>query len=399
MTVTWTPLLMMAAGHFCLTIGILNWSQGHGYNVKWMDQLILAGLGLAGLLFLFAAWMVWNLPFPNWPVLIQAYAALCAVILVVVLPLSTFVRHVRPEAPGTLAVSSSTHDLGERFGKECLIGHSGAGRLLRLPGNDSLKLARNEWSVTLQKLPPALDGLTILHLTDLHFAHSFRQRFFEEVVNLAMEGAPEPDLVLITGDFLDHDDTVAWVEPVLGRLKARLGKIAVLGNHDYRHDFRGLRRGLRKADFRTLDGRWMTLETERGCLVLGGTSYPWGRHLDPARMPEGDVRILLSHAPDQVYRASDWSMDFMLCGHNHGGQVRIPVLGPILMPSRYGRRFDQGFYRVGPTTMFVGTGVGGKHPIRFRCQPEVTRITLRSSAEFLALQPHHRGSFAKSQVI
>jgi len=104
------------------------------------------------------------------------------------------------------------------------------------------------------------------------------------------------------------------------------------------------------------------------------------------------------HAPDQIFRASDWGMDLMLCGHNHGGQIRVPVLGPILMPSRYGRRFDQGFYRVGPTTMFVGTGVGGKHPLRFRCQPEVTRLTLLSERAFSAPSRNGVVAFAKTQV-
>ncbi len=94
-------------------------------------------------------------------------------------------------------------------------------------------------------------------------------------------------------------------------------------------------------------------------------------------MPAGDFRLLLSHSPDLIYRARSWGIDLMLAGHNHGGQVRVPVLGPILMPSRFGRRFDRGFFRVGRTWLHVSQGVAALHPYRFHSLPEVTRLVLR----------------------
>jgi predicted MPP superfamily phosphohydrolase len=69
----------------------------------------------------------------------------------------------------------------------------------------------------------------------------------------------------------------------------------------------------------------------------------------------------------------------MLAGHNHGGQVRLPVIGPVFMPSRYGRHFDMGAFQVGPTLVHVSRGVSGKHPFRFGCRPELTKIVLRSA--------------------
>jgi hypothetical protein len=135
---------------------------------------------------------------------------------------------------------------------------------------------------------------------------------------------------------------------------------------------------LRRAGFTALEGRWKVLDVNGSRLALGGTSYPWGRDLGRQPIPTADARILLSHAPDQVYRAAGWGVDLMLCGHNHGGQVRVPVFGPILMPSRYSRRFDRGFFRVGQTLMSVSQGVGAKDPVRVGCHPEVTRLTLRS---------------------
>ena len=86
-------------------------------------------------------------------------------------------------------------------------------------------------------------------------------------------------------------------------------------------------------------------------------------------MPPADFRILLSHSPDLFYRAGRWGIDLMLSGHNHGGQIRLPSFGPVFMPSIYSRRFDRGFFRRGPTLMYVSEGIAGKHPVRYGCPP------------------------------
>ena len=116
-------------------------------------------------------------------------------------------------------------------------------------------------------------------------------------------------------------------------------------------------------------------------MALGGTSAPWGPALDYGAMPEADFRILLSHSPDQFPGAASRGVELVLAGHNHGGQVRLPIFGPILMPSRYSRHFDRGFFRAGASNslLYVSQGVGGKHPIRYGCSPEITRFTLRAA--------------------
>jgi predicted MPP superfamily phosphohydrolase len=126
------------------------------------------------------------------------------------------------------------------------------------------------------------------------------------------------------------------------------------------------------------DGRWSTLDHAGTRIVLGGTSEPWGPPLDPAGRPDGDFQILLSHAPDRFYWAERLGFDLMLSGHNHGGQVRLPIVGAVFMPSRYSRRFDRGFFRRGGLTLHVSPGVAGKHPVRYGCVPEIGRLVLRS---------------------
>ncbi len=120
---------------------------------------------------------------------------------------------------------------------------------------------------------------------------------------------------------------------------------------------------LADAGFASLEGRWCTLEENGARLAVGGTSAPWGPALLPGSVPLADFRILLSHSPDQFYRARDWGVDLMLSGHNHGGQIRLPALGPVFMPSVYSRRFDRGFFRSGSTFLYVSEGLAGKHPI------------------------------------
>ncbi len=110
-----------------------------------------------------------------------------------------------------------------------------------------------------------------------------------------------------------------------------------------------------------------------------GPRRPGVPDVDPCAIPPADFRILLSHSPDRFYRAARWGIDLMFSGHNHGGQIRLPLVGAVFMPSIYSRRFDRGFFRRGRTLMYVNEGVAGKHPVRYGCLPEITRFVLRTA--------------------
>ncbi len=246
-----------------------------------------------------------------------------------------------------------------------------------MPGNESLHLQVLDGTIRVPELPSALDGLRILHISDLHFSPAFDRRFFEAVADEA--AGEEVDLVLFTGDLIDDEQTLAWVEPVLSRLRGRLGTFAILGNHDHRYAPEGAAEALRGAGFTVLEGTWARLEVNGKVLAIGGTSAPWGPELDPAAMPDADARLVLTHTPDQFYEIASWGVDLLFAGHNHGGQYRLPIFGPVLMPSRFSRRFDRGFFRYGQALMHVSQGVAGKHPLRVNCLPEVARFTLQTS--------------------
>jgi uncharacterized protein len=373
MLVDWLLLAALALGHAGLVVLAVNTFHALGIEADDLEVVTLTALGLLGVATLAVGWSIAGTPWSSWPWPVRLYAIPCLATALVGLPAVTLARALRGR-PAGIAGASREVDLAPASDGRGGVGTSRLAWLLRLPGNESLRLRRSEWRVELAGLPRSLEGLSIAHLTDLHFSRAYDRGYFEAVADAVAAG--EPDLVAFTGDLVDDDAAIDWIVPVLSRVRGRLGQFAILGNHDRHHQPDRVARELERAGFAVLDGRWARLDVGGATLAVGGTSAPWGPALDPAAMPEADLRLLLCHSPDWFYRAEGWGIDLMLSGHNHGGQVRLPVVGPVLMPSRYSRRFDQGFFRRGRMVMYVGPGVGAKHPIRYGCPPEVSRLEL-----------------------
>lgn len=367
-------ILLPAIGHLYHFMLAVNVTSGLGFRERALGRirlvLLAVLLGSAG----FLLWKHTVDPWWTWAWPLRAYAFLCLASGVVFWPVCSLSLKTR-KRPSGVSVRTDFLDLCRECGAEALIGRGKGTWQLRLPGNESLSLSLRQYETFLPGLPRDLDGLSVVQLTDLHFAPVYHRSYFERVVDACRDWPA--DLVLITGDLIDSHEALAWIEPVLGPLEARLGKYAILGNHDAEHDPGQIIQALAQAGFESLEGRWTTLSTSGRSLAVGGTSAPWGPAIDPVP-PLADVRILLSHSPDLFYRARNWGVDLMLSGHNHGGQIRLPVLGPVFMPSIYSRRFDRGFFRSGQTLLYVSEGIGGKHPIRYGCPPEVCRFILRS---------------------
>jgi predicted MPP superfamily phosphohydrolase len=153
---------------------------------------------------------------------------------------------------------------------------------------------------------------------------------------------------------------------------------AILGNHDLYQDPDRVREDLTAAGYAVLGNGWREV-TIRGarCIVVGHEG-PWFKPApDLAAAPAGLFRLCLSHTPDNFYWGAANRVGLMLCGHVHGGQIRVPVVGSIFVPSIFGRRFDRGVFEKYGTAMVVSRGVSGKEPLRFRCHPQVMRLTLR----------------------
>jgi predicted MPP superfamily phosphohydrolase len=214
--------------------------------------------------------------------------------------------------------------------------------------------------------------LRVVHLTDLHFTTSLPTQYYESLRS-SVE-AQHPDLVLLTGDYISRPQHLevlrSWLEIPL---KARYGVYATLGNHEaWIHVEPEVRELLRNAGYEVISGRCVAgLEVSTGTVTLCGTEVPWGPEFSlPARDPENFV-IALSHTADNIYALSG-RVDAVFSGHYHGGQFRLPGLGALVVPSRYGRRFDRGQFDVEGTLLFVSAGLGADYPpIRIYCPPEL----------------------------
>jgi uncharacterized protein len=240
--------------------------------------------------------------------------------------------------------------------------------------------------IAIPRLPEALEGLRIVQLSDIHLYPYTDLDHVREAVALA--NAQRPDLVALTGDFvLDHVGAIDDLAPVLAGLDARLGLYAILGNHEMWLGAAPVIEGLARQSIPTLINRGLTLDVGGAPLYIAGLDDGWSGRPDLTKAlalrPEGAATVLMVHEPDLAdATARDGRVHLQLSGHSHGGQVRLPGMGALVLPF-LARKYDQGLYRLpgGPERRGLwlytnrGIGVNGP-PLRFRCRPEVTVLTL-----------------------
>lgn len=250
----------------------------------------------------------------------------------------------------------------------------------------------------LPQLPPALDGLTIVFLSDFHLLPDGGSvELAERAVLLANEA--NPDLVLLGGDLVQWCDAVPHLIPVLRRLHSRYGIFAVLGNHEHHCTWRRLRlplwdrKPLSVQEWRNVisqsKGHLLVNEaiplTIRGVrLWLIGVDDAYSKRADLSKaldgVPDDAFSIVLSHSPDIVDDPLIHRVALVLSGHTHGGQVVLPLLGPFLAPCRDKRRRAQGLTKVENTWLYVSRGISARLPVRFHSPPEVTVLKLTKLA-------------------
>lgn len=307
--------------------------------------------------------------------LVLAYFATCLCFSVVYLVVNVM-RLIRRPPACLLAEETRTLDLWPELGEK-LIGDGKGQRATRLPGNCVFKIDVTDLTLGLEGLPPEWENLTLHVLSDLHFHGTPSRLYFDRVINELTAG-PVPDIVCLVGDFVDTDTHHDWIVPLLGRLQAKEAKLAILGNHDKYHDPDRVRAELEAAGYTMLSNAWKEVAIRGVPCVAVGHEGPWFAPApDLKSAPEGPFRLCLSHTPDNFYWGQANGIDLMLCGHVHGGGIRVPFIGSIFVPSIYGRRFDCGVFEERGTVMAVNRGVSGKEPLRIRCNPQVFRVTLR----------------------
>jgi predicted MPP superfamily phosphohydrolase len=304
------------------------------------------------------------------------YAALCLFVSCVVLPVVTVGRLLRPTPSAVLDESTQTFDLVKELGEKP-VGDGKYRKLAALPGNHVFRVDFTTLTLAIPELPPAWDGMTILHLSDLHFIGTPSRRFYEWIIRKCVADGV-PDVVALTGDIVDTGKHHRWIIPLLGRLRWKEAAFAILGNHDYWHDTSKIRRRLRRLGMHELGNRWEVVPLRGVPAVVIGHEGPWFRpDPDLSDCPADLFRICLSHTPDNIGWCKSHNVSLMLSGHVHGGQIRLPVFGSIFVPSWYSRKYDMGVFHEPPTVLHVSRGLSGKEPLRFRCHPQVVRIVLK----------------------
>ena len=257
--------------------------------------------------------------------------------------------------------------------------------------------------------------LRVAHVTDLHINGMLPDFHYRLVMERVQQATP--DLILFTGDFLsDEGDYADHLPALLGDVRGKLGTFAILGNHDYWSDpakvttvlkaagIQTLANGVQTVDFSAVGGAsspasGTTGATHNHSITLWGCEDPWGptRWSPPNVAPasgrctsavaqagslchDTGLVLALSHTGDNIYRLARAGAHVVFSGHNHAGQWRLPWIGPLMVPSRFGRRFAHGHFVVRGTHLFVSAGVGiTRIPFRIYCRPDIFIVDILSA--------------------
>jgi predicted MPP superfamily phosphohydrolase len=247
-------------------------------------------------------------------------------------------------------------------------------------GYERHHLEATEATLPVTGLPPALNGVRIALLTDIHHSSLVGADDVRAAVDLAL--SLKPDLIVLGGDYVTFGDRnfVGPVAELLGPLRAPHGVYAILGNHD---DDRDMPAALEKRGFAVLKDKRTRVTLRGEALELAGIRF-WTRraadiHERVLKTARGTI-LLLAHDPRRLTEAAALNVPAVLSGHTHGGQVVLPGIGALAKT-----RFPvlQGLGRRANTSIFVSRGIGTVYvPIRINCPPEVALVTLHSA------QPH-----------
>jgi uncharacterized protein len=234
----------------------------------------------------------------------------------------------------------------------------------------------------LPDLPPGLDGVTLAHLTDLHRGTVTPDEVLRQALRLVRD--LQPDLVALTGDFVDAQPSDAvQLAAMMGEewdgFRPPLGVWGVLGNHDYSISADDVAAAIERAGVRIL--RNGSARTAKGLYVAGIEDTLNGEPDHDAALRDvprqGAATLFLTHNPTGVFGVARRQC-LALAGHTHGGQVRIPGMSPHLPPGMDGFPLVAGWGIFDQARLYVNRGVGMVAlPIRFRCRPEIAVITLR----------------------
>jgi hypothetical protein len=251
---------------------------------------------------------------------------------------------------------------------------------------EPLLVETTELTLHFDHLQPASPPVRIVQITDLHIERAG----FREAQVVQKANALRPDLIVLTGDYLNLSylwDPVAAEQfrSLVDQLEAPYGIYAVRGTVEPVPE--AMAWLVEDTDIVWLEQETVTLDVRGQSITLVGVACSHNQNLDIQRLhqtldykPASDMTVLLFHSPDLILEAAELGVDLYLAGHTHGGQIRLPMIGAVVTHSIYGSRYASGLFQEGDTTMYVSRGLGFEGSwlprARFLCRPEVVSIDL-----------------------
>ena len=234
------------------------------------------------------------------------------------------------------------------------------------------------------RLPAGIETpprLRVGFLADTHVGSVIRAADVDRALSLLL--AADPDLLLFGGDYVSESPRhILDAAAVLGNVAnaTRFGTLAVLGNHDYANGAGRVTAALESHGIRVLRNESARVGGDTGDLWIAGIDDAILGSPDPrsafAGVPSSGRALALWHEAGWAERVAEYGAFLQLSGHSHGGQVRLPLVGPLSAPAG-GRRFVEGANFAAGMPIYTTRGVGVyRPPVRFRCSPEVTLLTL-----------------------
>jgi predicted MPP superfamily phosphohydrolase len=238
----------------------------------------------------------------------------------------------------------------------------------------------NTYKIPVPHLPPAFDGFTMVHLTDIHYGFLMPLCVVKKLLDKA--NSIKRDIIVCTGDNVHQRNSAGQIDtlwPALSRLKAPQGVYSVLGNHDHWADFSRSRHWLIKSG-QNLRHKAVSINRGTEKIWLGGCGDYMadniGLDLAFGNVPPDDCKIALAHNPDTADTFFKTRVDLMICGHTHGGQVNIPFWGAPILPV-HNKSYSSGLITTPKTRLFISKGLGWAIlPVRFNCLPEIAVLNL-----------------------
>ncbi len=295
---------------------------------------------------------------------------------------------------GTIPIESEVREraLPRVISRRKFLGITAAGAGVALMADSFLiepnvpKVVRQE--IALRRWPQRMDGFTVALLSDFHYDPWFSEHPLHAAIG--MVNKLHPDLIVLTGDFVsipwfgNSREGAAAAEPcaqLLRQMRAPHGLWAVMGNHDVETDPSRVTDALRASDIQVLRNQSVPIEMDGSRFWLAGIDDLLGSTADLSAtlhgIPSAEATVLLAHEPDYADHVASYPVDLQLSGHSHGGQVRIPLVRPLILPP-LGRKYIWGRYQIRELTLYTNPGLGTVEiPVRLNCPPEITLLTLR----------------------